>query len=98
MQISAYTYYERKAFQRLGGLLKCLGLTLLHTTWDGTTRTAKLTISADEEGCYKFIAAASKRVRQAEYSYVDGLVWIKFTSRAQSQHIPLERRTAVGVR
>lgn len=89
-----YTYYESKAFSRLGGVARCLGLNIQETSWDPETHTATILFGASEDRCKAFIEAASMGIRKARYECVSGGVKVKFLATAAEKRIPVGRHAA----
>lgn len=87
--IVKYTYYETKAFSRLGGVARCLGLHILDTKWDPASHTATILFGVDEERCRAFIDSAAKCVRKARYECVSGGVKVHIlpTEARQRTHL-----------
>lgn len=83
------TYYETKAFSRLGGIAKCLGLVIQNTRWDPETHTATLLFGVDEARCKAFIASASKSIRKAQYECIPGGVKVRILPTEARQRIHL---------
>jgi len=79
-----YTYYEHKAFSRLGGIARCLGLIIQETNWDPQSHTATLLFGVDENRCRSFTAAAEKSVRKARYVLIPGGVKVCFPVKAEA--------------